>query len=81
MVVSATLKYDELEVENVAQGHSLSATFSTEGFIIFQCHTHYHASSVYCKNFRTVFALGVVSAVFLFVGVDFGTVRSLDASK
>ena len=30
MVISSTSKYDEPEVENVTQGRSLSATFSTE---------------------------------------------------
>jgi len=46
MVVSATCKYDEPEVENVARGRSLSATFSTSGNIIFECRTNDRASSV-----------------------------------
>ena len=37
-VVSATLKYDELEVENVALGRSPSATFSTSGHHIWMSH-------------------------------------------
>ena len=40
-----TLKYDEPKVENIARGHSPSATFSTE-VIIFQCRTNDHASDV-----------------------------------
>ena len=34
MVVSATFKYDESEVENVARESSLSAAFSTEVHLI-----------------------------------------------
>ena len=33
-----TVKYDEPEVENVARGHSPSATFSTEGHHISVSH-------------------------------------------
>jgi len=37
-VVSVTFKYDKPKVENVAQGHSPSATFSTEGHHIWMSH-------------------------------------------
>jgi len=40
MAVSSTSKYDQPEVENVTQGHSPSATFSTESsaFDNDECH-------------------------------------------
>jgi len=47
MVVRATFRYDEAEVENGCTRAAPSCDIFSLGFIIFQCHTHYCASSLY----------------------------------